>query len=117
MNTYAGTEEVDQKLRWSALSLGCSRRRLLRDVMFPSALPQILTGCQISAPIALIVALVAEFVMGGQGIGAAMLRSARYVDSVGVFAGIVEIGVLGYLVIRMLILVRRWALPWHRENA
>ena len=41
--------------------------------MLPAALPQILTGLQVALPIALIVAIVAEMLMGGYGLGGAMI--------------------------------------------
>jgi taurine transport system permease protein len=78
-------------------------------------LPQILTGLQVAVPIALIVALVTEMIMGGGGLGDTMLQSARYVDSPGVFAGIVEIGIVGYCCISAMELIRRRLLVWHQE--
>jgi len=55
-------------------------------------------------------------IMGGQGLGDSMLRSARYVDSPGVFAGIVEIGIVGFCVIRTMEFIRRRLLIWHQET-
>ena len=52
---------------WSARSLGASERQLLREIILPAALPQILTGLQIALPISLIVAIVTEMLMGGPG--------------------------------------------------
>ena len=45
-----------------------------------------------------------------------MLRSARYVDSPGVFAGIVEIGIVGFCVIKAMEFIRRRLLVWHQET-
>ncbi len=113
--TWSGTQNVERELIWSARSLGASNRQVLWEVILPGAMPQILTGLQIAMPVCLIVVLVTEMVMGGQGLGDSMLRSARYVDSPGVFAGIVEIGVLGFCVIRTMEIVRRRLLAWHPE--
>lgn len=115
--TWAATRAVEKELIWSARSLGASEGQVLREVVFPAALPQILTGLQIAMPICLIVVLVTEMVMGGQGLGDSMLKSARYVDSPGVFAGIVEIGVLGFCVIKVMEKLRRRLLVWHQETA
>jgi len=71
---------------------------------------------QVAMPICLIVVLITEMTMGGQGLGDTMLKSARYVDSVGVFAGIVEIGLLGFAIIKVMERVRRWLLRWHPET-
>ena len=116
ITTWLATSNVDKELIWSARSLGANERQVLWEVIMPGAMPQILTGLQIAMPICLIVVLVTEFAMGGQGLGDSMLRSARYVDSPGVFAGIVEIGLLGFCVIKTMETVRRRLLSWHQET-
>jgi ABC-type nitrate/sulfonate/bicarbonate transport system permease component len=83
--------------------------------MLPAALPQILTGLQVSLPLCLIVAVVAEMAMGGYGLGGAMNTASRFADSRGVFAGIVEIAVVGYCLIKLMSLARRRLLLWHQE--
>jgi ABC-type nitrate/sulfonate/bicarbonate transport system permease component len=79
-------------------------------------MPQILTGLQIAMPICLIVVLITEMIMGGHGLGDSMLRRARYVDSPSVFAGIVEIGIVGFYVIKTMEFFRRRLLVWHQET-
>ena len=113
--SWAATSNVDKELIWSARSLGASDRQVLWEVIMPGALPQILTGLQIAMPICLIVILVTEMAMGGRGLGDTMLASARYADSPGVFAGIVEIGLVGFCVIKTMERVRRRLLVWHHE--
>ena len=113
--TVAGTLAAEKELLWSARSLGASERNVWWEVVLPSALPQILTGMQVSLPIAMIVVIVAEMVMGGGGLGATMISATRFADSPGVFAGIVEIGVLGYFVVKAMSLARRRLLAWHAE--
>jgi ABC-type nitrate/sulfonate/bicarbonate transport system permease component len=113
--TWAATQNVEKELVWSARSLGANDRQTLWEVVLPAALPQILTGLQIALPICLIVALVTEMIMGGGGLGDTMLQSARYVDSPGVFAGIVEIGFVGYFCIKGMEVLRRRLLAWHQE--
>src|SRR5437763_9495157 len=90
-STIAAAEGVDRQLLWSARSLGASDRQLLREIILPAALPQILTGLQVALPISMIVTIVTEMMMGGQGHGGAMIAGSRFADSPGVFAGIVEV--------------------------
>jgi ABC-type nitrate/sulfonate/bicarbonate transport system permease component len=85
--------------------------------VLPAALPQILTGLQVALPIALIVTIIAEMVMSGYGLGGAMMNASRYANSPGVFAGIVEIAVVGYGLIKLMALIRRRLLVWHQETA
>jgi ABC-type nitrate/sulfonate/bicarbonate transport system permease component len=114
--SWAGTFTVDKHFVWSARSLGANNREVLTEVVLPAAMPQILTGLQIALPISMIVALVTEFLMGGQGLGGAMIEAQRFGDSPGVFAGIVSIAIAGIIMIKSLEYVRRRLLSWHAET-
>ena len=114
--TIAAAEGVDRPLLWSARSLGASERQLLREIILPAALPQILTGLQVALPISMIVMIVTEMMMGGQGLGGAMIAASRFADSPGVFAGIVEIAVAGLCLVKGIAVLRRHLLAWHQET-
>jgi ABC-type nitrate/sulfonate/bicarbonate transport system permease component len=114
--TIAATLAVERELLWSARNLGAGRGELLREVVFPAALPQIMTGLQVALPIALIVCIVAEMKLGGVGLGGAMITASRFADSPGVFAGIVEIAIAGYLLVKLMAALRRRLLAWHPES-
>ncbi len=116
-NTIAGTQGVDRQLIWSARSLGASEGTILRTVILPAALPQILTGFQIALPLGMIVTIVAEMLMGGVGLGGSMIHAQRFADSPGVFAGIIEIGLSGFMVIWAVRAIRARLLVWHQETA
>jgi ABC-type nitrate/sulfonate/bicarbonate transport system permease component len=113
--TVLALEGVERELIWSARNMGARERELLWQVMLPAALPQIMTGLQVALPLALIVAVLTEMLMGGYGLGAAMMTASRFANSVGVFAGIVEIAVIGYALVKAMAFIRRWLLIWHQE--
>jgi len=113
--TVAGIAAVDRHLVWSARNMGAGPREVVWQIVLPAALPQIMTGLQVALPIALIVAVVAEMLMGGYGLGGAMAHASRFADSRGVFAGIVEIAVVGYALVKAMSLARRRLLIWHQE--
>jgi len=83
--TMAAAEGVERELLWSARSLGAGERQVLREIILPAALPQIMTGLQVALPIAMIVTI-------GQGLDGAMIAASR-------FAGSVEIAVAGLCLI------------------
>jgi ABC-type nitrate/sulfonate/bicarbonate transport system permease component len=114
--TIAATRGVERELIWSARSMGAGPREVLREVVLPAALPEILTGLQVALPIALIVCIVAEMLTGGVGLGGSMMTASRFANSPGVFAGIVEIAVAGYLLVKGMALLRRRLLSWHHET-
>jgi ABC-type nitrate/sulfonate/bicarbonate transport system permease component len=113
--TVVGIRGVERELLWSARNMGAGERELLWQIALPAALAQIITGLQVALPIALIVAVVTEMFMGGYGLGGAMNTASRFADSRGVFAGIVEIAVLGYVLVKGMMLIRRRLLLWHQE--
>jgi ABC-type nitrate/sulfonate/bicarbonate transport system permease component len=115
--TVLGLRGVDRHLIWSARSLGASEQRVAWEIVVPAALPQILTGLQVALPISLIVAIVSELVMSGDGLGGAMIEAARYLDSPAVFAGIVEIALAGFCLVKSMELCRRRLLVWHGETS
>jgi ABC-type nitrate/sulfonate/bicarbonate transport system permease component len=100
--TLAGLAGVEKELIWSGRNMGASERELM---------------WQVALPIALIVAIIAEMAMGGYGLGGAMMSASRFADSRGVFAGIVEIAIVGYALIKVMALIRRRLLVWHQETA
>lgn len=114
--TVVATEGVEREMLWSARSFGATERQLLWEVVLPAALPQILTGLQVALPISMIVAVVTEMLMGGIGLGGAMITASRFADSPGVFAGIVEIAAAGYCLVRGMAYLRRRLLVWHQET-
>jgi ABC-type nitrate/sulfonate/bicarbonate transport system permease component len=113
--TIAGIAGIERELIWSARNMGASNRELMWQIALPAALPQIMTGLQVALPIAMIVAVVAEMVMGGYGLGGAMITSYRFADSRGVFAGLVEIAFVGYVLVKGMAILRRRLLIWHPE--
>ena len=113
--TLAGIAGVEKELLWSARNMGAKENELMWQITLPAALPQILTGLQVALPISLIVAIVAEMAMGGYGLGGAMMTASRFADSRGVFAGIVEIAIVGYALIKAMAVIRRRLLVWHQE--
>jgi ABC-type nitrate/sulfonate/bicarbonate transport system permease component len=113
--SWSATEAVDIFLIWSARAAGAGERRLLWEIALPAALPQIMTGLQVALPISLVVAIVCEMAMGGEGLGGSIMKDMRFADSPGVFAGIVEIALAGALLVKAMEALRRRLLVWHRE--
>jgi ABC-type nitrate/sulfonate/bicarbonate transport system permease component len=114
--TIVGLQSVEREFIWSARNMGATPRRVLWQIMLPAALPQIMTGLQVALPISLIVAIATEMLMGGTGLGGAMLEDSRQADSPAVFAGLIEMIVVGYAAIKLMSFARRQLLLWHQET-
>jgi len=115
IETYLGTLETDKFLIWSAQNMGMKDKKLLWKVIFPMTLPQIFNGIQIAAPISLVTIVLAEMLAGGRGLGAYMMVSGRFARSDQVFAALVVLAILGYLLMAAMVRVRKRLLTWHEE--
>lgn len=113
--TLIAIQGIERELLWSARNMGANEREILWQIVLPAALPQIMTGLQVALPLSLIVAVVTEMLMGGYGLGGTMMQASRFANSTGVFAGIVEIAALGYVLVKAMALLRRHLLAWHPE--
>jgi len=98
LNTYGGVRGIDPVLVDTGRTFNVSRLRALWQIVFPAALPSILTGMRISLGIALIVSVVAEMISGNSGIGYFILDMQRVFRVPEMFAGIFTLGLLGYLI-------------------
>lgn len=112
LNTYSGVRAVDPALIDTGRTFGTPRLSILRKIVFPAALPSILTGLRISLGIALIVSVVAEMISGNSGIGYFIMDKQRTFRVPEVFAGIFTLGLVGYLLNLAFLPIERYLLRW-----
>lgn len=114
LNTITGVRSVDPHLVEAARTLGAGRRTVLVKVLAPGALPSVTTGLRIGMGIAWMTVIAAELtgVKSGYGLGY-LIMSARDVARMDyVVAGIVVIGIVGFLLDRLIRCAERRALRW-----
>jgi len=87
-----------------------------RLVVLPAALPQIFAGIRTSIALALIMVVFSEMVASTDGIGRAILLAQRDYNMVQMWAGILLLGLLGYLFNLIFALIERRVLAWHRAS-
>jgi NitT/TauT family transport system permease protein len=81
----------------SAQTMGASRRHIVLKVTFPAAAPQILDSMRNMIAVSWTYLVIAEIVAATDGIGAVMMRAARFLHVDVIMGGILTIGVLGVL--------------------
>lgn len=92
--------------------------RLLRTVVFPSALPSIITGLRLSLSEAWMLVIAAELVAAGEGIGNIMIVARRLFQTDVVLVGVIVIAITGFAMDKLLGLLETRFLGWHRiQNA
>ena len=116
VNTIYGVRGVDRMLHDVARTSGVGRAGRLVRVTLPAALPSIATGVRVSAAIALLVCVTAEFRTGAGGIGAYMETQQLASKLPELYAAVVLVGLLGFGVNVALRAVQRRALFWAGEG-
>ena len=85
-------------------------------VRLPSALPSILTGMKVAISLALIGAIVGEFVASQRGLGYVILSAQGTFDTPRVFAAIILLVIMGIALFGALVWLERAATPWRRRG-
>lgn len=110
--TIYGFANVGASLRDVAAALQISKIAFVLKIGLPSAMPDILAGMRLSLTIALIVAVVGEMIASQSGLGQAILMAARSFRSSELFAGIVLLGLIGFISNALLAQAERRLLQW-----
>jgi ABC-type nitrate/sulfonate/bicarbonate transport system permease component len=111
-----GVADVDTVARDTARGFGLTRWERLAMVVFPTALPYVMTGLRLAASVALILAITAEMVIGNTGIGTMIMQSRSTPgDAAGLYAFVVVAGVLGVIINLVFRFIERRALHWHQS--
>jgi ABC-type nitrate/sulfonate/bicarbonate transport system permease component len=114
LNTIDGVRGIDPTLIETARSYGVPRLERIRRLVVPAALPQIVAGMRTSLSLAVIMMVLAEYFSSTSGVGYVLLISKNTFQLAPMWAAIVLIGLLGYLLNVLFILGERRALAWHR---
>lgn len=108
-----GVHDVDPVARETARSYQLGRWARLRHLVWPTALPYVMTGVRLSAAVALILAVTAGLVGIGQGLGWLIGRAQSGNDTPLVYGLVLFTGLLGVLVNALARLIEGRVLSWH----
>ncbi|RNL86091.1 ABC transporter permease [Halostreptopolyspora alba] len=108
-----GVADVDPVAEQTAKSYGLGRLARIRYVVWPSALPYVLTGLRLGAAVALILAVTAQLTIGSPGLGQEISVAQSGGATTLVYALIVATGALGVIVNVGVRMLERRVLHWH----
>jgi ABC-type nitrate/sulfonate/bicarbonate transport system permease component len=111
-----GVADIDPVARDTARSYRLGRFRYVVHLVWPTALPYVVTGIRLAASVALVLAITGELVIGSPGLGSA-IAVPRARDSVpAMYALVVVTGVIGLAANLLTRTVERRVLAWHPAN-
>ncbi|WP_457966207.1 ABC transporter permease [Arthrobacter sp. D1-29] len=108
-----GVADIDMVANNTAKSYGLGRLARIRYVVFPTALPYLMTGVRLAAAVALILAITAELIIGSPGLGReiALAQSGGAIS--GMYALVLATGLIGVLINLMMRFIEKKTLSWH----
>lgn len=108
----AGVKSVTIEQINAAFSMGASQFQVVRHVILPAALPEILTGMRIAIGFGWTTLVAAEMVAATAGLGQMVLNASNFLRTDVVIMGIVVIGVIALLFDALMRRIEVWAVPW-----
>jgi NitT/TauT family transport system permease protein len=115
-NTYRGIREVNPNILNNARMLGANERDLFRHVLMPSAMSWILASLHTSVGMALVGAVVGEYLGAARGLGYIIAQAEGVFDTTGVFSGLVVLSVFVLLIDILVSIIERRLLKWQPSS-
>jgi taurine transport system permease protein len=108
----SGMRSASQEQINAAYSMGASYMQVIRHVILPSALPDILIGMRIAIGFGWTTLVAAEMVAANMGLGQMVLNASNFLRTDIVIMGIIVIGVVAYLFDLLMRWLERRLVPW-----
>jgi sulfonate transport system permease protein len=115
LNTFAGIRGVDSKLGELGRVLGLRRAEMIRHIVLPGALPQALTGLQVSVISSLLALVVGEQINATSGLGFMITQAQQFLNNSVIMVALIVYAILGLFLNGAVRLLERKALAWRRD--
>jgi NitT/TauT family transport system permease protein len=112
VDTAAGISATPPGLLELARALRASRLQVFLKIQFPAALPFIFAGAKVAVTLAVIGAVIGEFVGSVSGLGNLLLTANSQLDSALAWAALVWLSALGVLLFAAVAVAERIVMPW-----
>jgi len=113
ISTAVGLRSIEVEKLYVARAAGATALQLFWHVRLPYALPSIFGGMKVSITLAVVGAIVGEFVAAESGIGRLLLSANGNMDTELLFAGMLALVVVGIVLFLAMEALERLMLPWH----
>jgi NitT/TauT family transport system permease protein len=111
-NTRAGVKETNRDLLLLADSLGMSTIERYRKIVLPGSIPVVVAGIRLSLTYALLGVIASEMIGARDGLGTDIVRYSNTLQVGGVFAILVILAIISFVLDRLLGAFERRALRW-----
>ena len=111
--TLEGVRAVSPEARDTASMLQVRRVERVFRIYLPAALPSIVAGLRVALSVGLVMVVISEYFGSGGGLGRYILEQQGSFNVPDMYAGILFLGLLGYVLNGLFLLVERRVLAWH----
>lgn len=113
IDTAIGLRSISPEMIDLARSMGASKLQIFLRFRMPTALPYFFGGLKVAATLAVVGAVVGEFVGADEGLGYLLLIAGANLDSPLLFAAIVALTALGLILFYVIEILEHYLIPWH----
>lgn len=113
IDTAAGLRNVPSELLDMGRSLRASSTQIFFGIRLPWSLPYVFSGMKVAISLALIGAIIGEFVGSDTGLGYLILAASGNMDTGLMFGAIAILSAIGMLLFGAIALLERWLCPWY----
>lgn len=110
-----GVADIDPVALDTQRSFGIGAGARFVFLVFPTALPYLLTGIRLGATVAMILTVTGELLIGAPGIGRLLMERSTVADYPGVYAIVVTAGILALVINLGVRVLERRVLAWHQS--
>ncbi|MGZ3240583.1 MAG: ABC transporter permease, partial [Burkholderiaceae bacterium] len=116
VNTVKGLKAADVEYYELFRSLKATREQEFRKLRIPYCLPYLFSALKISSSLAVVGAIVGEFVGATRGLGYLIMISSSHLDTAILFSAILAAAVAGILLFYAIAWIEQRAIFWQRAN-
>jgi ABC-type nitrate/sulfonate/bicarbonate transport system permease component len=113
VNTLDGVRAVPPEVHDTATMLHVGRFERVHRILLPGARPSIAAGLRVAVSLGLVAVVISEFVGESEGLGSYIWLQYTEFDVEALYAGLLFLGVLGFVLNRLFVAVERHFLLWH----
>ncbi|MEV5411354.1 ABC transporter permease [Thermopolyspora sp. NPDC052614] len=115
LNVQLGVRSVESGQREVMRSLNATRWQTFRHLELKSTMPYVFAGMEVGIVLAIIGAIVGEYLGGSEGLGYMLVSTLNNLDAPAMFATTVLLSALGLLLYFLVNGLKRFVIPWHES--
>ena len=115
VNTATGLESIEPEILELSRSLHATKLQIFFKVRFPWALPHIFSGMKVAITLAVVGAVIGEFVGSDRGLGYLILAASGEMNTALIFGVMAILALVGIVTFTAIDLLEKKICPWYIE--